>query len=173
MLARLKKKLPAILTCLVLIALMTGLDQWTKWAIVKSIPLGGTEVIIPGFFELTYIRNTGAAFSSLDGIGMWFFILLTIAAIAAMVYYFVRTDDTKIEFALALITAGAIGNLIDRMLFGYVRDFFRFYIFGHPFAVFNVADVCITVGFILLAVIWLSEEWKQSHPSKERKASHE
>lgn len=78
-----------------------------------------------------------------------------------------KTDSTKVEFALSLIAAGALGNLIDRMTLGYVRDFFRFYIFGSPFAVFNVADVCLTIGVALLIVIVLVEEWK------ERKAFNE
>lgn len=161
MMEKLKKKLPVIAGCLILIAALCGVDQWTKWAIVKSIPLHGVETIIPGFFDLTYVRNTGAAFSALDGIGMWFFILLTFVAIAAMVMAFLKTDDAKIEFSLALIIAGALGNLIDRMTLGYVRDFFQFFIFGSPFAVFNVADVWITLGFILLALVWIGDEWKE------------
>lgn len=160
------KKIPALLTCGVLVALMIGIDQWTKWAIVKTIPLGESVVITPGFFELTYVRNYGAAFSSMSGMPMVFFAILTIAALCVIVYYFIRTNDSKVEFALALIAAGAIGNFIDRMMFGYVRDFFRFYIFGSPFAVFNVADVCLSVGVVLLIVVVLYDEWK------EKKAAH-
>lgn len=156
-----RKKLPALITCLVIIAVMVALDQWTKWAIVKNIELGGTHVVIPGFFELTYLRNYGAAFSSMTGVSMWFFALLAIVALVAIAYYFVKTDDTYTELSLALIAAGAIGNLIDRVWLGYVRDFFRFYIFGSPFAVFNVADVCLTVGVILLFVVVFRDEWKE------------
>ncbi len=158
---KMQQKAPAIFTCLLLLAIMVGLDQWTKWAITKNIPLDGTVVVIPGFFELTYVRNYGAAFSSFAGIGMWFFYILTIGAIIVMVYAFFKTKDSKMEFALALILAGAVGNLIDRLLFGYVRDFFRFYIFGSPFAVFNIADVCITLGFILLMFVMLYDDWKE------------
>ncbi len=158
---KIQNKAPAIFTCLLLLAILVGLDQWTKWAIVKNIPLDGTLVVVPGFFELTYVRNYGAAFSSFAGIGMWFFYILTIGAIVVMVYAFFKTKDSKMEFALALILAGAIGNLIDRLFFGYVRDFFRFYIFGAPFAVFNIADVCITLGFILLLFVMLYDDWKE------------
>ena len=163
---KLKPKAPAIFTCLRLLFIMVGLDQWTKWAITKSIPLDGTMVVIPGFFELTYVRNYGAAFSSFAGIGMWFFYILTIGAIIVMVYAFFKTKDSKMEFALALILAGAVGNLIDRMCFGYVRDFFRFYIFGSPFAVFNVADVCITLGFILLMFVMFYDDFKERKAAK-------
>lgn len=155
---RLKTKAPAIAAALVMLVILVGLDQWTKWAIVKTIPLGESLEIVPGFFELTYVRNTGAAFSSFDGIGMWFFIILTIIALGVMVYYFFKSDNSKIDFALALIMAGALGNLIDRIRFGYVRDFFLFYIFGSPFAVFNVADVCISLGFVLLFVSLLWQD---------------
>lgn len=155
---RLKNKLPAIASALVILFILVGLDQWTKWAIVKSIPLGESFEVVPGFFELTYVRNSGAAFSSLDGIGMWFFIIITFIALGVMIYYFFKSDNSKIDLALALLMAGAIGNLIDRIKFGYVRDFFLFYIFGSPFAVFNVADVCITLGFIVLMFALLIPE---------------
>ncbi len=156
-----KKKWPMLLSSLLLIVLLVGLDQWTKYAVDKAIPLGDSVVMVPGFFDLTNVRNTGAAFSMFSGMGMWFFIVLTIGAILAMIYYFIHTDDLKIEWCLALITAGAIGNLIDRVMFGYVRDFFQFYIFGWPFAIFNVADICVSVGFVLLVVFMIMDEWKE------------
>lgn len=164
---RLKIKLPAIASALVILFILVGLDQWTKWAIVKSIPLGDSLEIVPGFFELTYVRNSGAAFSSFDGIGMWFFITITLIEIGVMIYYFFRSDNSKIDFALALLMSGAIGNLIDRIHFGYVRDFFLFYIFGSPFAIFNVADVCITLGFIILMFALLFPGKKNTDPSSD------
>ncbi|MEY8379782.1 signal peptidase II [Ileibacterium valens] len=157
----LKKKWPMLVSSLLLIVLLVGLDQWTKAAVTKAIPLHENIVMIPGFFDLTNVRNTGAAFSMFAGMGMGFFIVLTIGAILAMIYYFIHTDDLRIEWCLALITAGAIGNLIDRATLGYVRDFFQFYIFGWPFAVFNIADVCVSVGFVLLVVFMIMDEWKE------------
>lgn len=156
-----KQKGPLIISCLLIIAALVSLDQWTKWAVGNSIPLYGKVEVIHHFFELTNVRNTGMAFSMLAGTGMWFFAILTGLAVAAMVYYFFKTDDIRIELCLALITAGAIGNLIDRMSLGYVRDFFLFYLFGWPFPVFNVADVCISLGIIFLLIIFVSEEWKE------------
>lgn len=157
----LKKKWPMLLSAFVLIILLVGLDQWTKAAVVRAIPLGERVVMIPHLFDLTYVRNTGAAFSMFEGIGMWFFIILTVGALAAMIYYFIHTDDIRIEWCLALIAAGAIGNLIDRLTLGYVRDFFLFYIFGWPFPVFNVADICVSCGFILLIACMIYDEWKE------------
>lgn len=157
-----KKKWPLALSCLVLIVVLVGLDQLTKSDVTRTVPLGSKVVIVPGFFDITNVRNTGAAFSMFEGFGMWFFVILTIAALSAMVIYFFKTDDIRIEWCLALIAAGAIGNLIDRMSLGYVRDFFLFYIFGSPFPVFNVADICVSCGFILLVVSFLYDDWKES-----------
>jgi signal peptidase II len=134
--------------------------------VVKSIPLYQRIPVIPGFFDLTYVQNTGAAFSIFEGMGIWFFVILTFLILAAMVYAFWKSRDLRIEICLALIMAGAIGNLIDRIEFGYVRDFFLFYIFGSPFPVFNVADICITVGFIGLVIFYLLDDWKESRMNK-------
>lgn len=158
---KLQKKLPLALASLIIIVILVGLDQWTKWAVVQSIPLYEKVPVIDGFFDLTYLKNTGMAFSLFEDSGMIFFIVLTAAALAAMVYYFFKTDDLGIELCLAVIAAGAIGNLIDRVSLGYVRDFFLFYIFGWPFPVFNVADICITCGFIGLIVVMFMDDWKE------------
>lgn len=155
-----KKKWPLALSSIILIALLVAIDQWTKAKVQGTIPYGEDVVIIPGFFDLTYVTNTGAAFSMFEGMGMWFFIGLTLIVLAVMIYYFFKTDDIRLEWCLALIAAGAIGNLIDRIRFGYVRDFFLFYIFGKPFPVFNVADICVTCGCILLFVTVIYDEWK-------------
>lgn len=163
---KLKQKWPAIAVALLILLLLVGLDQWTKWAVMKSIPYGETLVVVPGFFELTYLHNTGAAFSMMNGMNVWFFVVLTLTVCAMLVYYFFKNDDSKIDFALALILAGAIGNLIDRIAFGYVRDFFQFYIFGSPFAVFNVADVCITLGMILLVFEIIYKDFRASRTRK-------
>lgn len=145
--------------CLGAVILLVILDQWSKAVVASSIPYAEEIPVIPGFFDLTYLQNTGAAFSSFDGIGMWFFIILTFAAVAGMVWYFFKTKNLWMKISLTLITAGAIGNLIDRMCLGYVRDFLLFYISGSPFPVFNIADVCITCGFILLIGTILFEDF--------------
>lgn len=163
----LQKRRPFIISCFILLVVLVGLDQWTKEAIERFIPLGDSVEMIHGFFELTHLRNTGMAFSMFDDLGIGFFIAISILVIGCIIWYFFHTKNVTIELSLVLILAGAIGNLIDRISKGYVTDFFQFYIFGKPFAVFNVADVCITIGFIFLVIGMLMEDW---HEHKHKKA---
>lgn len=157
----------SLVTSIVLILLMVGLDQWTKYAVMTTMEPGDTHILIDGLFNLTYVRNTGASFSMFEGFGIGFFAVITIAALAAIIYYYFHTHDMRIQLCLALIFAGAVGNFIDRIWLGYVRDFFSVFIFGWPFPVFNVADICISVGFVLLVITYLYDEWKEKKHGKE------
>ena len=145
----------------VLVALMTGLDQWTKWAVSTHMRPGQSIVIIPKLFELTYLQNTGAGFSIFEGYGKPFFAVLTVIAMAVMLWAYIKAKRPGLQMSLALIFAGALGNFIDRMALGYVVDFFHFYIFGWSFPVFNIADICITLGFVFLVIDMLREEHEQ------------
>ena len=161
------KKMKTIVASLLIVLATLGLDRWTKWAIERSISLNDSVEMIKHFFYLTYVQNTGAGFSMFAGAGMGFFALLTIVALAAILYMFFKTEDSRYQICLSLVFSGAIGNFIDRMTLGYVRDFFSFYIFGYPFPVFNVADICITIGIALILVSMFiddkkeQERWKQ------------
>ncbi len=146
---------------MVLVALMTGLDQWTKWAVSTHMRPGQSIVIIPKLFELTYLQNTGAGFSIFEGYGKPFFAVLTVIAMAVMLWAYIKAKRPGLQMSLALIFAGALGNFIDRMARGYVVDFFHFYIFGWSFPVFNIADICITLGFVFLVIDMLREEHEQ------------
>lgn len=146
---------------MVLVALMTGLDQWTKWAVSTHMRPGQSIVIIPKLFELTYLQNTGAGFSIFEGYGKPFFAVLTVIAMAVMLWAYIKAKRPGLQMSLALIFAGALGNFIDRMALGYVVDFFHFYIFGWSFPVFNIADICITLGFVFLVMDMLREEHEQ------------
>ena len=146
---------------MVLVALMTGLDQWTKWAVSTHMRPGQSIVIIPKLFELTYLQNTGAGFSIFEGYGKPFFAVLTVIAMAVMLWAYIKAKRPGLQMSLALIFAGALGNFIDRMALGYVVDFFHFYIFGLSFPVFNIADICITLGFVFLVIDMLREEHEQ------------
>lgn len=143
---------------LILVALMTGLDQWTKWAVSSGMRPGQSIVIIPHLFELTYVQNTGAGFSIFEGYGKVFFAVLTLIAMGVMLWVYFKSKRAGLQMSVALIFAGALGNFIDRMVLGYVVDFFHFYIFGWSFPVFNIADICITLGFIFLVIDMLREE---------------
>ena len=146
---------------MVLVALMTGLDQWTKWAVSTHMRPGQSIVIIPKLFELTYLQNTGAGFSIFEGYGKPFFAVLTVIAMAVMLWAYIKAKRPGLQMSLALIFAGALGNFTDRMALGYVVDFFHFYIFGWSFPVFNIADICITLGFVFLVIDMLREEHEQ------------
>ena len=146
---------------MVLVALMTGLDQWTKWAVSTHMRPGQSIVIIPKLFELTYLQNTGAGFSIFEGYGKPFFAVLTVIAMAVMLWAYIKAKRPGLQMSLALIFAGALGNFIDRMALGYVVVFFHFYIFGWSFPVFNIADICITLGFVFLVIDMLREEHEQ------------
>ena len=136
------------------------LDQISKTLVALNLQLYESKVIIPGFFNLTHVRNKGAIFgffSHLDG--FWIYALLTVASLAAFVlvaYYFIKTpsSETFLKFSLSLILAGALGNLTDRIFRGSVVDFLDFYVKDWHWPVYNVADSCVTVGAVLLIYIF-------------------
>jgi len=143
-----------------LIVLIVAFDQLTKFFIANNISRYESVTVIPGFFKLVYVRNDGAIFGFLSNSGKpWVFIVLTIASLIALmlvVYYFhiVPAKDKLFKFALALILAGALGNLIDRILRGYVVDFLHFYAGRWQWPSFNLADSSITIGAVLLLFIF-------------------
>ena len=134
-----------------------GLDQLTKWLAVTYLKGGGSFPLWEGVLHFTYVENTGAAFGSFKD-QRWVFMIVSSIAIVALVgyYFYFKPKDWLTTTALAFITGGGIGNMIDRVLMGYVVDFIDFTLID--FAVFNVADsfVCVGVGLMFLALI-LSE----------------
>ncbi|MCX7773620.1 MAG: signal peptidase II [Clostridia bacterium] len=135
---------------LFIIALI-GLDQWTKWFIFTHRIQFENLPVIKDFFYLTYLENRGAAFGILQNF-RWGFILLTLVALVAMVWYFRKNKNMVFRLALSFLFAGAVGNFIDRLFRGFVVDFFHFYPFGYDFAVFNVADVWVNIAVALLVI---------------------
>ncbi len=138
---------------LILAAIIIAADQLTKLLAVFFLAPITTLPLIPKVFHLTYVENTGAAFSLLAGRSA-FLILLTAALIAALIALLVRQPKTRaalpLNLALTMVIGGALGNLIDRLHYGYVVDFFDCRIVG--FAVFNVADCFVVVGCVLVVV---------------------
>ncbi|MBT9614260.1 MAG: lipoprotein signal peptidase [Burkholderiales bacterium] len=132
-----------------------ALDQLTKLWVVGVFQYGDSLPLL-SFFNLVHARNSGAAFSFLAGEGGWqrfFFIGIALAASLLIVHLLRKhSQERGFCFALSLILGGALGNLIDRVRFGYVIDFLDFYYAGYHFPAFNVADSAITVGAALL--IW-------------------
>lgn len=136
---------------IILSIILTLLDQISKILISKNIILNNSVKLIKNFFYLTNTHNTGAAFSILIGKRI-IFIIVTIIIILIIINYIRKNNITKkIELiAFSLILGGSIGNLIDRIVYGYVIDFIDVKIFNYDFPVFNLADSFITIGVILL-----------------------
>ena len=140
------------------------LDQVTKTLIAQSLEIGQHVPILAGFFDLTHMRNPGAAFSFLAQAPEWFrqpfFLVATGVAIVALLFFilYAPEEGMLLVVAAASILGGAIGNLIDRLLYGEVIDFLLFYWRDWAWPAFNVADSCITLGVV--GLLWAS--WKQS-----------
>lgn len=147
------------------------LDQLAKLLVVRSMPLGQNIPIVPGFFDLTFVLNPGAAFSLFATLPEWirnpFFILISVGAAVLIVAYRSRylRENRLASVSLALIFGGAIGNLIDRLRYGVVVDFLDAHIYQYHWPIFNVADSAISVGVALLLLEMLLE-WR-----RERKGS--
>jgi len=144
------------LTAWLLIAAVIVLaDQFTKILIVGSFQLGDVHPVT-GFFDLVRAHNFGAAFSFLHGASgwqRWFFLGLGLAAAAFIIFMLRRHGHQKLfGWALTLILGGALGNVIDRAIHGYVVDFIQVHAGGWYFPAFNVADSGITVGAVLLVL---------------------
>lgn len=141
---------------LIYILLLVFIDRITKYFAELKL-MEKTIALIPNCFELTYLENRGAAFGIFKNKKI-LLIGATIIVVAFMIYYLLKNRGMNkwMKLSFILIISGAIGNLIDRIYRGYVIDFFHFYI-GHVFdwPVFNIADICVVCGTILLAVILL------------------
>lgn len=146
---------------MILLVLTLFLDQISKYILDASMLAGESIPVIDGFFSITYVHNTGAAWSMLEG-QMLLFGIVTVIAMIVMIGYFRSTgkDEILTRCGLVLMISGTIGNFIDRMLFQHVRDFLDFIIFGYDFPVFNIADICLCVGVALvICAIAIEQIW--------------
>ena len=145
-------------------AVAVVLDQLSKFWVVENISLFEKVPVLDGIFHLTYVQNTGAAFSSFQGM-RWLFLLIFVLFTAAVIWEFSkkRMPFTTFErWCIAAVFAGGLGNMIDRVRLGYVVDMIAVEFIDFP--VFNVADCFITCGCILLMlhlVIFNREFWKE------------
>ncbi|MDN4073514.1 MULTISPECIES: signal peptidase II [Fictibacillus] len=138
--------------------LVLGLDQVTKWWIVKNMNYGQSITVIENVFYITSHRNRGAAFGILQN-QMWFFIIITIAVIAAVIYYMQKhaKHQPLLRTALGLVLGGATGNFLDRIIRKEVVDFLDVKISSYNYPIFNVADSALVVGVILIFIQTLME----------------
>jgi signal peptidase II len=131
-------------------------DQATKAWAQRALKLGHDRQIISGFLDFIYTENPGIAFGQLQEggeFGRWFFVVLAAAASVAVIYYFFRTprNEDRVLGSCALLLAGILGNLTDRIRLGYVVDFIVLHAGSYHWPTFNVADASITLGALLMA----------------------
>ena len=152
---------------LAVVAVLTGLDQLTKYLVLTNIKPVNAVPVIDKVIQFRYVENTGAAFSILSE-KTWLLSLFTgILIILAFLYLFLGKADNKLQYvSLILIISGGLGNLIDRIFRGFVIDFIE-YLFME-YAVFNFADILVTIGAVLLVISVLFAK-----PSKEEGESSE
>jgi signal peptidase II len=149
------------------------LDQWTKWLVELHLPHHTVDTVIPGFLNLTHVRNTGVAFgmfatsSGHEG-GSWLLTLLGLAALSAvgLYFWFAPSRNRGLMVALSLVVGGAVGNLIDRISSGAVTDFIDVYVGTHHWPSFNVADSAISIGIVLMAI----DSFRSHHEPEPEKA---
>ncbi len=145
-----------------------ALDQATKAQVMLTMRLHESIPVVPGFFNLTYIRNPGAAFGLLASSGSTFrLIFFGVTSLCALVllgtiFYRLRQDDWVGQVSIAAILGGAVGNLLDRLRFGEVIDFLDFYLRGYHWPAFNVADAAISVGVVFLIFRFAFERKEQN-----------
>jgi signal peptidase II len=133
-----------------IVALIAGLDQIVKVIIIKQVDLFEKITVIPGFFDITHIRNDGAAYNMFSQIPVLLIVMPTLVMLAGLVYIGLthKKNNPLLIFAISLVIGGGLGNLIDRISKGYVVDYFDI----HIIPVFNVADIFICVGCGLLFI---------------------
>lgn len=141
-----------------------GLDQLMKFWTVENFFIGQEQSLIPNVFSLTYLQNTGGAFSLLEGQRI-FFIIISIVAVIVVVYFLHKylKESKWLTIGLSLFLAGAIGNFIDRFRLGYVVDMFQLDFVRFP--IFNIADVALTIGVALIIIYLFLDEREKKHAS--------
>jgi signal peptidase II len=151
----------------VLLAVAIGVaDQLAKVAVYSHIRLYGQDAVVPGFFNLVFVQNTGAAWGTFAGGSRWLALLSIVMLVLIVVARRSIFAHGRLgQWTAGLLAGGIVGNLIDRVRFGYVVDFLDFHVGGHHFPSFNIADsaICIGVGLYMLAQ-WF--EWLRERSAK-------
>ena len=175
------RRVVLIILYVALFAVLVAIDQLTKIYFTEKYLTEGQTEVIKGFFFFSYAENTGSAFSLLADKewGQLFFKVITVIALVIFVAYIVYSHkkNTKwLTFSLIVIVAGTVGNFIDRLAFSYVRDFISFIFGNYRFPIFNVADICLVVGVIMVIIyyffldenaIFKKKDGKKELPSKD------
>lgn len=150
-----------LITCIILVfscLVLIFLDQWSKTFFTKLYDKNGTTVVIKDFFYLTFVKNSGSAYSFLSGVswGQTFFKILTPVALVLFVVIFIyaiKKNYLVLSISVTFFVGGTVGNFIDRIFYSEVTDFLNLRLFGNSiFGVFNFADVCVSAGLILIII---------------------
>lgn len=154
------------ISCMIMIVLIIAFDQITKYFASLKLADGSVAKFIPGVVQFKYAENTGMAFSMLSG-ARWVFIALTVVVCVGVFYYLFsnRCKNLWLYWSLGVILSGGIGNLIDRIRFGYVVDFIEPTFVN--FAIFNIADCAVTCGAVVLVGYLLYDAFKDVKKPKE------
>lgn len=138
---------------LVIAFICTFIDQVIKNVLISVLSIGSSISVIDGFFSITMLQNTGAAFSILSSSTL-FLILISIVALNLIYFFLIKGKDLNKyeEIVYGILIGGIIGNLIDRIVHGSVIDYLDFNLFGYNFPVFNFADICIVISIILIII---------------------
>ena len=142
------------------------LDQLSKYIVSKYISIGTSIKVIKDFFYIKYINNSGASFGILSN-GRWFLITVSVLSIIIIINYIKNTKNKFELTGFGLLLGGIFGNLLDRVVFGEVKDFLDFYIFKYDYPVFNFADICIVIGIIIVLIAMIKGE-KDGNSSKRK-----
>ena len=148
------KRITHYITALISVVVLVCIDQFTKYLVVGHLKDRPAYVLIRNIFQLEYLENRGAAFGIFQN-QRWFFVIMTVVILVIVSWFYGRTPVEKrylpLRVCMIILTAGAIGNFIDRLTRGYVVDFFYFSLIDFP--IFNVADIYVTVTFIVLVLL--------------------
>ena len=137
------------------------LDFISKRVMVHFLNYGDSLSVIPHFFSFTLTKNTGVAFSMLDGMGI-FIIIMSFVVIYFLIQSIRHHKDNMMEVVgYSMVLGGAVGNLFDRIVYGYVIDFLDFYVFGYDYPIFNIADCFIVIGIIILFIVSFFEKGEE------------
>lgn len=165
-----KKEITKIIILIIIVISIFTLDQFTKSLIEKRLELGESFTVIKDFFKLTYVRNTGAAFSIFSG-KVNLLILISWGILFYLIYeMYLSFKKFLLPYFFSILIGGLLGNLYDRVILGYVRDFLDFKIFNYDFAIFNVSDMFVVIGTFLLIILLLTKGEMYETNSKKRRS---
>lgn len=147
--------------------LLIVIDQVVKILVISKLALQQSIIIINNFFNITYVRNTGAAWSILSG-NVLLLIMISVLALVAIYYYLIKDKYlNKIDIvSYSMLIGGIIGNLIDRIVHGYVIDYLDFKIFNYNFPIFNIADTLIVISIIIIGISLIVGEYREQNRNK-------